>query len=221
MDSPSAGQLRDQPAEVEITERETVFTGRVWNIEHERFVYNGHEIARDYVDHTGAVAVLVLDENDQMLAIQQYRHPIRMREWEIPAGLLDIRGESALLAAQRELAEEVDLQADTWNVLADYWTSPGGSNEIVRIFLARDVRSTPVPFERSEEEADMELRWISLDEAHQAVLEGRISNSIFQIAVLQAYASRGQDWATLRPADSPFEMRLRRDSLGRGAPWQG
>lgn len=211
----------DQPAEVMITERATVFTGRVWNVEHERFSYNGHEIARDYVDHTGAVAILALDEQDRFLAIQQYRHPIRMREWEIPAGLLDIKGESALLAAQRELAEEVDLQADSWTVLTDYWTSPGGSNEFVRIFLARDLHNTPEPFQRSEEEADMELRWVSLDDAHDAVLHGRVSNSIFQIAVLNAFASRARGWDTLRHGDAPFEMRERRDALGSGAPWQG
>ncbi len=212
--------LRDQPAEVTITERETVFTGRVWNIEHERFEYNGHEIARDYVDHTGAVAVLALDDNDRFIAIQQYRHPIRTREWEIPAGLLDIAGESALLAAQRELAEEVDLEADSWSVLTDYYTSPGGSNEIVRIFLARDLHNTPVPFERSEEEADMELRWVSLDDAHDAVLAGNVSNSIFQIAVLNAHAARARGWETLRPGDSSWPMREHRDALGSGAPWQ-
>ncbi|BAU99243.1 NUDIX domain-containing protein [Aurantimicrobium minutum] len=221
MSNSSQEEFRDLPVDVSITERDTVFTGRVWNVEHERFEYNDHVIARDFVDHTGAVAVLALDDNDRLLAIQQYRHPIRMREWEIPAGLLDIRGESALLAAQRELAEEVDLQADSWAVLTDYWTSPGGSNEFVRIYLARDLHNTPVPFERSEEEADMELRWVSLDEAHDAVLEGRVSNSIFQIAILQAHACRARGWDTLQPGDAPFVMRERRDRLGSGAPWQG
>ena len=162
MSNSSQEVFRDLPVDVSITGRDTVFTGRVWNVEHERFLYNDHVIARDYVDHTGAVAVLALDDNDRLLAIQQYRHPIRMREWEIPAGLLDIPGESALLAAQRELAEEVDLQADSWTVLTDYWTSPGGSNEFVRIFLARDLHNTPVPFERSEEEASRARGWDTL-----------------------------------------------------------
>lgn len=220
MSSTPRDGISDQPTEVKITERSTVFTGRVWNIEHERFEYNGHEIARDYVDHTGAVAVLALDDADRFIAIQQYRHPIRTREWEIPAGLLDIAGESALLAAQRELAEEVDLQADSWSVLTDYYTSPGGSNEIVRIFLARDLHNTPVPFERSEEEADMEVRWVSLDEAHESVLTGKVSNSIFQIAVLNAHASRSRGWDTLLPGDAAWPMRAWRDASGSGASWQ-
>lgn len=216
----SSDKLSDQPAEVNILERRTSFEGRVWNIEHELFEYNGSTVARDYVDHTGAVAVLALDENDHFIAICQYRHPIRMREWEIPAGLLDIAGESALLAAQRELAEEVDLQADSWSVLTDYYTSPGGSNEIVRIFLARDLRNVPTVYERTDEEADMEVRWVSLDDAHEAVLAGTVSNSIFQIAVLNAFASKQKGWSTLRPGDAPWAMREHRDRYGSGAPWQ-
>lgn len=216
----SHNELADQPLEVNITERSTVFEGRVWNVEHEVFDYNGRHVARDYVDHTGAVAVLALDDQDRFLAICQYRHPIRTREWEIPAGLLDIAGESALLAAQRELAEEVDLQADSWSVLADYYTSPGGSNEIVRIFLARDVHNVAHNFDRTDEEADMELRWVSLDEALDAVLAGKVSNSIFQIAVLSAHASKQRGWSTLRPGNSPWPMREYRDRLGSGAPWQ-
>lgn len=213
-------ELFDQPAQVEILSRETVFTGRVWNIEHESFWYNEGKISRDYVDHTGAVAVLALDDNDRLITIRQYRHPIRMREWEIPAGLLDIAGESPLVAAQRELAEEVDLQADFWSVLSDYYTSPGGSNEIVRIFLARDVHNIPVAYERSDEEADMEVRWVSLDDAHRAVLAGHVSNSIFSIAILTAYASRSQGWSSLRDADAPWPMLNWRNALGSGAPWQ-
>jgi ADP-ribose pyrophosphatase len=220
MAADSSDRFEDLPADVHISARNTVFSGRVWNVEHETFDYNGSEISRDYVDHTGAVAVLVLDESDRLLAIRQYRHPIRMREWEIPAGLLDVAGESALLAAQRELAEEVDLAANTWHVLADYYTSPGGSNEIVRIFLARDVHTLEHSYERTEEEADMELRWVELDVAVEAVLAGRVCNSIFQIAVLAAEAAKKRGWESLRPTDEPWQMRIRRDELGSGAPWQ-
>jgi ADP-ribose pyrophosphatase len=220
MATDTSDRFKDHPVDVVITQRETVFTGRVWNVEHERFDYNGEEISRDYVDHTGAVAVLVLDESDRFLAIQQYRHPIRMREWEIPAGLLDIAGENALFAAQRELAEEVDLVADTWNVLTDYYTSPGGSNEIVRIFLARDIRPTSETYQRTEEEADMVMRWVEMDEAVDAVLAGRVCNSILQIAVLAADASKNRGWASLKQADEHWQMRIRRDERGSGAPWQ-
>ena len=111
-----------------------------------------------------------------MLLIKQYRHPVRTREWEIPAGLLDVDGEDPLAAAQRELAEEADLVAAEWAVLADFVTSPGGSDEAIRIYLARGLSATPEAFAREDEEADMELRWVPLDECVDAVLARRVQN---------------------------------------------
>lgn len=207
--------LMDQPAEVEIVDESIVFTGRVWNIRHETFRYNHETLGRDFVAHTGAVAVLVLDDEDRILAIRQYRHALRLREWEIPAGLLDIEGEDALDAAKRELAEEVDLEAEDWSVLSDYSTTPGGSNEIVRIYVARGLHTIEEAFERTGEEADIELRWVSLDDAYEAALNRQITNSVILIAVLSAYASRARGWSTLIPGDSPWPMRRWRDAGGR------
>jgi ADP-ribose pyrophosphatase len=207
--------LMDQPVDVEIVEEAVVFTGKVWNIRHETFRYNDEVIGRDFVAHTGAVAVLVLDDEDRMLAIRQYRHAVRLREWEIPAGLLDIETENALEAAQRELAEEVDLEADHWSVLADYSTSPGGSNEIVRIYVARGLHALEHAFDRTGEEADIEKRWVSLDDAYEAALNRRITNSVILIAVLSAHASRARGWSTLLPGDSPWPMRRWRDASAR------
>lgn len=207
--------LMDQPVDVEIVEEAVVFTGKVWNIRHETFRYNDDVIGRDFVAHTGAVAVLVLDDQDRMLAIRQYRHAVRLREWEIPAGLLDIETENALEAAQRELAEEVDLKADHWSVLADYSTSPGGSNEIVRIYVARGLHALEHAFDRTGEEADIEKRWVSLDDAYEAALNRRITNSVILIAVLSAHASRARGWSTLLPGDSPWPMRRWRDASAR------
>ena len=165
----SAG-LADEPAEVEIIRTERAFHGRVWDVRRDEFAYNGASIVREYVDHTGAVAVLALDDDDRMLLIKQYRHPVRMRDWEIPAGLLDIAGEDPLTAAQRELAEEADLAAAQWDVLGEFTTSPGGSDEAIRIYLARGLTATAEAFDRDEEEADIEVRWASLDEVVDAVL---------------------------------------------------
>jgi 8-oxo-dGTP pyrophosphatase MutT (NUDIX family) len=205
-------ELFDRPASVDIRTRGVVFTGRVWNIEHERFEYNSSLVERDFLAHTGAVAVVVLDEEDNLLVIRQYRHPVRMREWEIPAGLLDIDGEDPAEAAARELAEEVDLVAAQWNVLTDYCTSPGGSNEIVRIFLARDLSPAHQVHERVDEEADMDLRWVTLDHAHEAAIRGHVNNSIFRVAVLTAHASRARGWDTLKPVNAPWPMRDWRDA---------
>ena len=188
-DSPSVDSvLVDEPFSPPIVSTELDFAGRVWDVRRDVFQYNDHELTRDYVDHPGAVAVLVLDDEGRALLIQQYRHPIRSRDWEIPAGLLDIENEDPLAAAQRELAEEVDLVATDWSELVTFYSSPGGSNELIRVFLARGISATASSFDRHEEEADIVVRWAPLDEIRAGVLAGRLRNSILAIAVLAAHA---------------------------------
>lgn len=180
--------IGDEASNPLIVRSDVVYTGAVWNIRSETFDYDGKEITREFVDHTGAVAVLAMDDDGQVLLIQQYRHPIRMRDWELPAGLLDIPGEEPLVAAKRELAEEVDLVAETWTELVDFYSSPGGSNEIIRVFLATGVSASPTPFHRIDEEANILKRWVPLAEVVAGVLDHRLENSILAIAVLAAHA---------------------------------
>jgi ADP-ribose pyrophosphatase len=180
--------LVDEPLSPTIVSTELDFEGRVWDVRRDVFEYNGHELTRDYVDHPGAVAVLVLDDNDRALLIQQYRHPIRSRDWEIPAGLLDVDHEDPLAAAKRELAEEVDLVASDWSPLVTFNSSPGGSNELIRVYLARDISATSSNYDRTEEEADIVIRWVPMDEVISGVLSGDLRNSILAIAVLAAHA---------------------------------
>jgi len=196
--------LQDDTALVNVTASEVVFAGRVWSIRRDEFEYNGATIARELMDHTGAVVVLALDEQDRILLIKQYRHPVRMREWELPAGLLDISGEDALAGARRELAEEADVEATEWNVLSDFYTSPGGSSEAIRIYLARGISASAEVFERTEEEADIEIRWVPLDDVVDAVLARRVQNPSLIVGVLAAHVSRSRGWKTLAPADSPW-----------------
>jgi 8-oxo-dGDP phosphatase len=210
----SVEPLTDESLSVPITESDVVFTGKVWNIKREQFTYNGQPIVREFVDHTGAVAILAMDDNDRVLLIKQYRHPVRFREWEIPAGLLDIGGEPPLVAAQRELAEEADLEADDWSILSEFYTSPGGSNEAIRIYLARGVRSTGAAFARTDEEADIEVRWVPLDEVVEAVLNRQVQNPSLIIASLAARTARQQGWATLGVADSPWPRHPKSGDIG-------
>ncbi|MEF2976168.1 NUDIX hydrolase [Subtercola sp. YIM 133946] len=204
----AAGGVADAPSDeavdLTVSRSEVVFAGKIWDVRSETFDYNGKDTLREFVDHPGAVAVMAIDDDDRVLLIQQYRHPIRSREWEIPAGLLDVSGEDFLVAAQRELAEEVDLRADTWNVLIDYATTPGGNNELIRIYLARGLHATDEPFDREDEEADMKLRWVALDDIVAGVLAGALQNPSLVIASLAARASREGGWASLKPADEPW-----------------
>jgi len=210
------GALRDDPTAVEVTRSETVYEGRVWNIRRDEVAYNGDTIVREYTDHPGAVAVLALDDEDRMLLIKQYRHPVRTREWEIPAGLLDVSGEDVLAAAQRELAEEADLVADHWDVLAEFFTSPGGSDEAIRIYLARGLAPADETFAREAEEADIEVRWAPLDDVVDAVLQRRVHNPSLVLGALAAHTSRARGWASLAPADAPWPTRSR--PVGAGLP---
>jgi len=185
-----SGPLADlhDPAEVVASSR--VYEGRVWDIRRDRFRFGDHELERDYVDHTGAVAVLARDDDDRVLLINQYRHPIRARDWELPAGLLDVEGEDPLAAAQRELAEEADLVAAEWRELLTFATSPGGSDETIRVYEARGLTAAPEVFARTEEEAELVVRWVPIVEVVEAALAGRIHNSILLLAVLAAHARR-------------------------------
>jgi 8-oxo-dGTP pyrophosphatase MutT (NUDIX family) len=200
----SGAALQDDLVDLPVLSSDVVFQGKIWNVRRDSFVFAGSEIVREYIDHTGAVAVLALDDDDRVCLIKQYRHPVATREWELPAGLLDFAGESALAAAQRELAEEVDLVAADWSVLSDFHTSPGGNNEALRVYLARGVTDAPEEFARTDEESEIEKRWVSLDEVVDAVLDRRFQNSILAIAALAAHTSRARGWASLAPAESPW-----------------
>ncbi|MFV0372513.1 NUDIX domain-containing protein [Microbacterium sp.] len=201
--------LTDELTAAAVLDSETVFRGRVWNIRRDRVQYGDQTIVREYMDHTGAVAVLALDDDDRMLLIKQYRHPVRARDWEIPAGLLDVADEDALGAAQRELAEEADLVADRWAVLSEFYTTPGGSDEAIRIYLARGLRASHEIFARTDEEADIEVRWVALDEVVDAVLDRRLQNPSLVVGALAAFTARARGWSTLAPPDAPWSRRSR------------
>lgn len=182
----------------------------VWDVRRDTVdLGDAGEVTREYVEHPGAVAVLALrevDGRDQILLIQQYRHPVGALEWELPAGLLDVAGEPPWVGAARELHEEVDLLASRWDVLIDFFGSPGGNSEALRIFLARDLTDVHEDerFSREGEERGMPVGWVDLDEAHEAVLQGQLHNPGAVTGILTAHAARARDWATLRRQDAPW-----------------
>jgi ADP-ribose pyrophosphatase len=187
---------------------EKVYEGRIWDVVSDTFQLQetGGALTRDYIEHPGAVAVLPMNADGEILLLKQYRHPVGMDLWEIPAGLLDVEGEEFQAGAARELAEEADLAAGTWNVLADVFNSPGSSSEAIRIYLARDLTEVPhhERHERTDEEAEIEFHWISLDDAVESVLTGRLHNPSAVVGILAAAAARASGFAALRPADAPW-----------------
>ena len=201
--------IADQPSPHEVVASQVVWNGRIVDMvkDHVIVVEGREPVVREYTRHPGAVAVVVMRGEsgaEEILLERQYRHPVQASLWEIPAGLLDIPGEDPRVAAERELAEEADLVAKRWDVLVDDFTSPGGSSEPLRVFLARELRDADEAFDREDEEATMEYAWVRLDDALTMVLDGRLHNPSAVIGVLAAHAARGRGWAGLRPADAPW-----------------
>ncbi|WP_112467263.1 NUDIX domain-containing protein [Streptomyces triticisoli] len=202
--------IKDIPQEWEIRATDTPFVGGKTSVRTDDVVMpDGSVVRRDYQVHPGSVAVLALDDEDRVLLIRQYRHPVRQRLWEIPAGLLDVPGENPLHAAQRELYEEAHVKAEDWRVLTDVYTTPGGCDEAVRIFLARGLSAVEGErFAAEHEETDMEHARVPVDDLVRGVLAGELHNNCLVVGVLSLVAARqGDGLDALRPAEAPWPAR--------------
>lgn len=199
--------IQDTPESWEVVESRKRFAGYVIDVVTDTVRMPRDETAdRDYVRHPGSVGVLALDDAGWVLLIRQYRHPTRHLLWELPAGIRDVEGEPLVDGAARELAEEAGYRAATWHTLVDLYTSPGCSDERIRVFLARDLEKIPDEentFEHRHEEIGMPVEWVPLDDAVRRVLAGMIHNSAAVAGILAAYAAAAGGFAGLRPADAP------------------
>jgi 8-oxo-dGTP pyrophosphatase MutT (NUDIX family) len=185
-----SGPLEDVVDPAPVLARETVFGGRVWDIVRETVTFGGAPMTREYMVHPGAVIVAAIDDDDRILVINQYRQPIGTRDWELPAGLLDVAGEDKLTAAQRELAEEADLVAREWRELVAYHPTAGGSDEVITIFEARGLSAAPGVHDRTDEEAEIVVRWVPLAEVLDGIAAGRLHNGPLITAALLVHARR-------------------------------
>ncbi|MEW2138789.1 NUDIX hydrolase [Streptomyces sp. NPDC005409] len=202
--------IADTPEEWEVVASRTPFQGAKTAVRSDQVRMPDRSVVRrDYQAHPGSVCVLALDEEQRVLVLRQFRHPVRHRLWELPAGLLDVQGENPLHAAQRELYEEAHVKAGDWRVLADFFSSPGGSDEAVRIFLARDLSEAEGErYVVSEEEADMEIARVPLGDLVAGVLAGRLGNPGLVTGVLALSAAlAGEGLEALRPPQAPWPAR--------------
>jgi ADP-ribose pyrophosphatase len=202
-------EVREQPGthRFETVESQDIYRGAVLALRADEVAMpDGRVARREVVEHFGAVAIAALDEQDRVVLIHQYRHPLGHRLWELPAGLLDEPGEAPRAAAARELAEEVGL--------VDVAASPGFTDEVVRVFLATDLSAAPreVPF--GDEEADLVVHRIELTEAVRMVMAGDVVNASSVAGILAAHAVRSGAVST-RPVDAPWPDRPTR-LAGRG-----
>jgi 8-oxo-dGDP phosphatase len=187
----------------ETTSSETLHTGNIFALRVDRVrMPGGKTKVREVIEHYGAVAIVAMDDDGNIAMVYQYRHPIGRRLWELPAGLLDVDREAPHLAAARELREEVGLHAQNWQVLIDLDSSPGFSDESVRVYLATGLTQVHQP-ETHDEEADMTVQWYPIAAAVHRVFSGEILNALAVAGILAAYAVR-EGVAQARPLDTPW-----------------
>lgn len=140
------------------------------------------------LEHPGAVIVLAVDDQDRVICLRQYRHPVGRRFVELPAGLLDADGEPPVETARRELREEAQLAATDWTLLSSVYPSPGISDEVQHLYLARGLsRVERGDFVLEHEEADMEVAWVPFADLLSAVLAGDVADEPLVAAVLLAH----------------------------------
>jgi 8-oxo-dGTP pyrophosphatase MutT (NUDIX family) len=195
------------PQGYEVTASESLYRGKIISVHRDTLrMPDGSSAEREMVDHQGAVAIVALDAEDNVVLVNQYRPAIGRRLDELPAGLLDVSGEAAFAAAERELAEETNLQAGRWQVLLDLNSSPGFTNEAIRIFLARELSYAKDPdgFVREHEEVDMTVDRVPLSAAVDQVFAGEISNATAVAGLLAAAVGRDRGWQGLRDVDAPW-----------------
>ncbi|OBI88777.1 NUDIX hydrolase [Mycobacterium sp. 1245805.9] len=187
----------------ETASSETLHTGKIFALRRDQVrMPGGKLVTREVVEHFGAVAVVAMDDDGNIPLVYQYRHAFGRRLWELPAGLLDVGGEPPQLTAARELHEEAGLKADTWRVLVDLDSTPGFSDESVRVYLATDLTQVDRP-EAHDEEADMTLQWYPLEHAVDKVFRGEIVNAIAVAGILAAHVATAEFTMT-RPPGSPW-----------------
>ena len=149
---------------------------------------DGEVHPREIIRHTSAVAAVAVDDDRNIVLLRQYRHAVRDKMLEIPAGILDVDGEEPQAAARRELVEESGLDAERWTELTCFANSAGWTDETTTIYLAQDLREVGKPdtFTAEAEEADLEILRVPLDEAVEQVERGEITDAKTVIGILLA-----------------------------------
>ncbi len=198
----------DFPQHWQVKSHRVLAQGKVSSfVEDEVVVPSGEVLKRQYVTHPGAVAIVAWDENDQIVVVDQYRHPIAHRLVEIPAGLLDHQDEDPLKAAKRELAEEAKVAAKDWRVLVDIFTTPGACAEGLRVYLARGISDTqrPAGFVLEGEETQMNAYRLPRQQLLENIYAGKLSSPslISGLLALEVARTSGK-LDQLRSADAPW-----------------
>jgi len=144
---------------------------------------NKNVVAREIVEHRGAVAIVALDEQQRVLMVRQYRVGAAQETLEITAGSLE-EGEDPALCAIRELKEETGYSAAQWEPMGHFFSSPGFCTEKMYLFLARQLTDgTATP----EEDESITVEWLPLAQAVDAIERGEIVDAKTIVGLLRVW----------------------------------
>jgi ADP-ribose pyrophosphatase len=185
-DGPAPTSPADHPADFRFLGEEIRFEGFRISVTEARFVApDGTAFTRDIVRHPGAVAVVPITDDGEVLLVRQYRGAVDRRLLEIPAGTRDVEGEAPQETARRELLEEVGVDAGTMRSLGTMFNSPGFCDEETHLFLATDL--TPGPTARhGVEEEHMEVVAVPLADVDRMVADGELTDGQTILGLLLA-----------------------------------
>lgn len=144
---------------------------------------NGKEATREYICHNGAVAIVALTDNNEVLVERQYRYPFHSEIIEIPAGKLDYKDEDHLSAAKRELREETGYSASSWIELGEIYPSVAYTTEIIWLYLARGLKKGE---RHLDDDEFLDVEKVPLREMVNLIMEGKIGDAKTQTAILKA-----------------------------------
>ncbi len=153
---------------------ERIYEGRILNLRVDQVILaDGRKAVREIVEHSPAVAIVALDEQDRVLLVRQYRKAVEQYLDEIPAGSMDA-GEEPLEAARRELAEETGYRARDWKLICRFYSAPGFTEEEMYLYLATGLEAGQ---DNPDEDEIIESIWMPLAEACQAIYKQSIRDS--------------------------------------------
>ncbi len=165
-------------------ETKRVFDGLILHIDHiNNRLPNGKLAAREVARHVGASAVVPVDGDGNVWLVKQFRAPIDQILLEVPAGKLDYKGEDRLEAAKRELQEETGLSAGEWTHLTDIVTTPGFSDELISLYLARDLSAGE---SHPDDDEFLNVVKVPLNELTAMIARGEVTDAKTICAVLLA-----------------------------------
>ena len=162
---------------------EKIFDGKVISLKIDDVLLpNGETSKREIINHPGAVAIIAITDNGKFLVVEQYRKALERSIIEIPAGKLE-KGEEPIDTARRELEEETGYTTDSLERVQAFATSPGFADEVIHVFVARNLKKLEVPVAMDEDEF-IELIEVSVEEAEAMMADERIFDAKTAFAVL-------------------------------------